>query len=497
MWFRKSQLTTKLITCTISQSNLNHIWLIRSIYTICKQNEFILRKLVPVFSQNRFQSKETFQRDKPHVNIGTIGHVDHGKTTLTSAITKVLAKKKLAKAKEYEEIDNAPEEKARGITINAAHLDYQTENRHYGHTDCPGHADYIKNMITGTSQMDGAILVVAATDGCMPQTKEHLLLAKQIGIMHVVVFINKIDAADAEMLELVEIEIRETLSSMGFDGTNTPFVKGSALYALENKEPEIGEKSILKLLEEVDRHIPLPVRDLDKPFYFPVEHVYSIVGRGTVITGKVERGKVKRGDPVELLGYNKYFKTTVTGCETFHKTLPEAQAGDQVGILIKGVKKDDARRGMVLSHPNTVKQHDHIEAQLYVLNKDEGGCAVPVVDYTITHIYSKTWDTAVNIRIPNLDEREMIMPGEDGRIIAKLYKPMVLELGQRFTFRNPTGTLGTGIISKINENLLEDERIALSDGKKGLMKYEKRMAEKAAREAERAKKAAAKKAASS
>lgn len=491
-----NQISSKLFCFAVLKSNFGNLPLNRRIHSICQQNKFAVKMFTPLVCSNRTAVKETYTREKPHVNIGTIGHVDHGKTTLTSAITKVLGKKKLAKVMEYEDIDKAPEEKARGITINVAHLDYSTENRHYGHTDCPGHADYIKNMITGTSQMDGAILVVAATDGCMPQTKEHLLLAKQIGVKHLVVFVNKVDAADAEMIELVEMEIRETLNNMGFDGDNTPIVKGSALCALEETEPEIGEKSILALLDEVDRYIPEPTRDLDKPFYFAVEHIFSITGRGTVCTGKVERGKIKKGEPVEILGYNKHYKCTVNGCETYHKTLPEAQAGDQVGLLVKGVKREDVKRGMVIAKPGTVTQHDFFEAQLYLLTKDEGGTEAPLTDYTIAHLYSKTYDTVVNVRLPNLDEREMIMPGEDGSIIVRLYRPCVLEQGQRFTFRNQTSTIGTGVVTKILPNLCEEERIALGDGKKGLLKYEKRKAEKAIRDAERARKAAAKKAAS-
>lgn len=304
--------------------------------------------MLPQTNQKRLYSeKKVFERTKPHCNVGTIGHVDHGKTTLTAAITKVLADAKLAKARKYQEIDNAPEEKARGITINVAHIEYQTENRHYGHTDCPGHADYIKNMITGAAQMDGAIMVVAATDGVMPQTREHLLLAKQIGVKHIVVFINKVDAADTEMVELVEMEVRELLSEMGFDGDNIPIVAGSALCALDGKNPEIGKDAILKLLQEVDNYIPTPVRDLDKPFLLPVEHTYSIAGRGTVVTGRLERGVLKKGVECEFVGYNKVLKSTVTGVEMFHQILEEAQAGDQLGALVRGLKRDNIKRGNV------------------------------------------------------------------------------------------------------------------------------------------------------
>lgn len=305
-----------------------------------------LQVISPKCNQVRFYAeKKKFERSKPHCNVGTIGHVDHGKTTLTAAITKVLAEQKLAEVRHYADIDNAPEEKARGITINVAHIEYQTENRHYGHTDCPGHADYIKNMITGTAQMDGAILVVAATDGVMPQTREHLLLAKQIGVEHIVVFINKVDAADQEMIELVEMEIRELLTTMGFDGENMPVVSGSALSALEGKNPEIGAEAVTKLLQAVDSYIPTPIRDLDKPFLMPVEHTYSIAGRGTVVTGRLERGIVKKGMECEFHGYSKVMKSVVTGIEMFHQILDEAHAGDQLGALVRGLKRDDIRRG--------------------------------------------------------------------------------------------------------------------------------------------------------
>lgn len=314
----------------------------------------LVQYTLPLQNRSYATEKKIFERTKPHCNVGTIGHVDHGKTTLTAAITKVLADKKLAQAKRYQDIDNAPEEKARGITINVAHIEYQTEARHYGHTDCPGHADYIKNMITGAAQMDGAILVVAATDGVMPQTREHLLLAKQIGVEHLVVFINKADAADAEMVELVEMEIRELLSEMGFDGEKIPVVTGSALCALEDKNPEIGSESVLKLLNEVDAYIPTPVRELDKPFLLPVEHTYSIPGRGTVVTGRLERGVLKKGSDCEFVGFSKAFKSTVTGIEMFHQILPEAQAGDQLGALVRGVKREDIRRGESFKRQNII-----------------------------------------------------------------------------------------------------------------------------------------------
>lgn len=305
-----------------------------------------LQIIFPKYNQVRlYAEKKVYERTKPHCNVGTIGHVDHGKTTLTAAITKVLAEQKLAKLRQYADIDNAPEEKARGITINVAHIEYQTENRHYGHTDCPGHADYIKNMITGAAQMDGAILVVAATDGVMPQTREHLILAKQIGVNHIVVFINKVDAADKEMIELVEMEIRELLTEMGFDGENMPIIHGSALCALEGKNPEIGSEAILQLLQAVDSYIPTPIRDLDKPFLMPVENTYSIAGRGTVVTGRLERGILKKGVECEFVGHNKVLKSVITGIEMFHQILEESHAGDQLGALVRGLKRDDIKRG--------------------------------------------------------------------------------------------------------------------------------------------------------
>ncbi|XP_017465302.1 PREDICTED: elongation factor Tu, mitochondrial [Rhagoletis zephyria] len=413
--------------------------------------------------------KRVFERTKPHCNVGTIGHVDHGKTTLTAAITKVLAEKELAESKKYNEIDNAPEEKARGITINVAHVEYQTESRHYGHTDCPGHADYIKNMITGTAQMDGAILVVAATDGAMPQTREHLLLAKQIGINHIVVFINKVDAADQEMVDLVEMEIRELMSEMGYDGDNVPVVKGSALSALEGRNPEIGSEAIMKLLNEVDNFIPTPARELDKPFLLPVEAVYSIPGRGTVVTGRLERGVVKKGNDCEFVGYNKVIKSTVTGVEMFHQILDEAQAGDQLGALVRGVKRDDIKRGMVMCKPGSVKALDQLEAQVYILAKEEGGRHKPFMSFIQLQMFSRTWDCAVQVQIP---DKEMVMPGEDTKLILRLIRPMVLEQGQRFTLRDGNLTLGTGVVTKVLPPLSETERLSLTEGKKAREKKE-------------------------
>ncbi|XP_003699350.1 elongation factor Tu, mitochondrial [Megachile rotundata] len=419
-----------------------------------------------VTSQRLYSEKQVYSRDKPHCNVGTIGHVDHGKTTLTAAITKVLAEKNLAAAKQYADIDNAPEEKARGITINAAHIEYQTEARHYGHTDCPGHADYIKNMITGSAQMDGAILVVAATDGTMPQTREHLVLAKQIGIDHIVVYINKVDAADEEMVELVEMEIRDLMSEMGYDGAKVPIIKGSALCALEGTKPEIGSDSIIKLLEAVDQSIPTPVRDLDKPFFMPVEGVYSIAGRGTVVTGRLERGKLKKGTECELIGFNKVIKTTVTGIEMFHKILEEAQAGDQMGALLRGLKRDDVRRGMVLCKPGSMKANDHLECQVYMLTVAEGGRKKPMSNYMQVQMFCKTWDVATQVHLTN---KNIIMPGEDFTVVLKLIRPMVCEKGSRFTLRDGMKTLATGVVTNILKPLTENDRNLLLEGKKKLL----------------------------
>ncbi|XP_076291784.1 elongation factor Tu [Lasioglossum baleicum] len=427
-------------------------------------NRLCIGSFLPsITAQRYYAEKKVYTREKPHCNVGTIGHVDHGKTTLTAAITKILSEKELAEAKAYAEIDNAPEEKARGITINATHVEYQTDNRHYGHTDCPGHADYIKNMITGTAQMDGAILVVAATDGTMPQTREHVLLAKQIGIDYIVVFINKVDAADEEMVELVEMEIRELLTAMGFEGDQIPIVKGSALCALEGNKPEIGKESIIKLLEAVDSFIPTPMRDLDKPFLMPIENVYSIAGRGTVVTGRLERGKLKKGADCELLGYNKMIKSTITGIEMFHKILEEAHAGDQLGALLRGLKREDVRRGMIMCKPGTLKPHDHLKCQLYMLTHDEGGRKRPVNNQAHAQMYCKTWDVAAEVNLPGKD---MAMPGEDLTAILKLIRPMVLEKGQRFTLRNGNVTMATGVVTETLKSLTEEERTNILEGKK-------------------------------
>ncbi|KAL1498096.1 hypothetical protein ABEB36_008950 [Hypothenemus hampei] len=463
-----SSLVITRILAPVTRRALRHILIQNSKAGI--QNYAKTLHIVTTNQKRFYAEKKIFERNKPHCNVGTIGHVDHGKTTLTAAITKVLADQKLAKARGYADIDNAPEEKARGITINVAHIEYQTENRHYGHTDCPGHADYIKNMITGTAQMDGAILVVAATDGVMPQTREHLLLARQIGVKDIVIFINKVDTADKEMIELVEMEIRELLTEMGFDGDNVPIITGSALCALEGKEPEIGRDAILKLLAAVDEHIPTPVRDLDKPFLLPVEHTYSIPGRGTVVTGRLERGILKKGHECEFVGYNKVLKSTVTGVEMFHQILEEAHAGDQLGALVRGVKRDDIKRGMIMAKPGTVKSYDHLESQVYVLNKEEGGRSKPFTSYVQLQMFCRTWDCPVQVIVP---DKEMVMPGEDSKLILKMIRPMVLEQGQRFTLRDGTVTLGTGVVTKVLPSLTEEERIALTEGKKAREKKAK------------------------
>jgi len=408
--------------------------------------------------------KEVYKRDKPHMNIGTIGHVDHGKTTLTAAITKVLAEKKLASYKDYASIDNAPEERNRGITINAAHLEYSTENRHYAHVDCPGHADFVKNMITGASQLDGAILVVGATDGCMPQTREHIILVKQLGVKHIVVFINKCDVADEEMVELVEMEIKELLNEYGFDGDNIPLVKGSALAAIEEKSPEIGRDAIVELMDTVDANIPEPDRTIEAPFMLPVESVHSISGRGVVVTGRVNSGKLKTGNEIEILGYGKSFKAKVNGIEMFHKTLEEGEAGDQMGILTKGVKKGDVRRGMVVGKPGLLKQCDVLEAQVYLLTKEEGGLGQPMTNDKVLTVFSHTWDCSGYLALGG--GKELCMPGEDTSISLKMMKPMVMEIGQNFTIRAGKATIGTGKVTKILPNMTPDEREYLTFSKK-------------------------------
>ncbi|KAK6456135.1 mitochondrial translation elongation factor TU [Scheffersomyces xylosifermentans] len=397
-----------------------------------------------------------FDRSKPHVNIGTIGHVDHGKTTLTAAITKVLSEKGGANFLDYGSIDRAPEERARGITISTAHVEYETDKRHYAHVDCPGHADYIKNMITGAAQMDGAIIVVAATDGQMPQTREHLLLARQVGVQQLVVFVNKVDTIDdPEMLELVEMEMRELLSVYGFDGDNTPVVMGSALCALEGREPEIGKEAIEKLLDAVDEYIPTPTRDLEHPFLLPVEDVFSISGRGTVVTGRVERGMLKKGEEIEIVGnFDKPFKTTVTGIEMFKKELDAAMAGDNCGILLRGVKRDEIKRGMVLAKPGTVTSHKKFLASLYILTTEEGGRHSPFGENYKPQAFFRTTDVTCSFSFPEgegVDHSQMVMPGDNIEMVGELIKATPIEINQRFNIREGGKTVGTGLITRILE----------------------------------------------
>lgn len=390
--------------------------------------------------------QKKFERTKPHLNIGTIGHVDHGKTTLTSAITHVLAKQGLARALKYEEIDSAPEEKARGVTINIHHSEYETVKRHYAHIDAPGHADYVKNMITGAAQMDGAILVVSAPDGPMPQTREHILLAKQVNVPAILVFMNKCDMVqDRELLDLVEMEVRELLTKNGFPGDKTPVIRGSALKALQGDPEE--EKSIQKLIDTVDEYVPTPVRDLEKPFLMPIEDIFSIKGRGTVVTGRIERGRVKVNDTVEIVGIRPTQSSVVTGVEMFRKLLDEGQAGDNVGILLRGIEKDQVERGQVLAAPKSVKPHTEFEAQIYVLAKEEGGRHTPFFTGYRPQFYIKTTDITGEITLPK--GVEMVMPGDNTKMVAKLIVPVALEEGQRFAIREGGHTVGAGAVIKI------------------------------------------------
>ncbi|KKU90134.1 MAG: Elongation factor Tu [Microgenomates group bacterium GW2011_GWA1_48_10] len=387
-----------------------------------------------------------FQRTKPHVNIGTIGHVDHGKTTLTAAIATVLAKKGLAAAKKYEDIDNAPEEKARGVTINISHIEYETEKRHYAHIDMPGHADYIKNMITGAAQVDGAILVVSAADGPMAQTREHLLLAKQVMVPAIVVFLNKVDmVSDPELLDLVEVEVRELLTKYGFDGEKAPVIKGSALKALDGDAEQ--EKHIMELMDAVDEYIPTPVRELDKPFLMPVEDVFSIKGRGTVVTGRIERGKVKVNEEVEIVGLKATQKTVVTGVEMFRKQLDEGQAGDNVGLLLRGIEKDQVERGQVIAKPGSITPHLEFEGEVYILSKEEGGRHTPFFSGYRPQFYIRTTDVTGEVTLQ--EGVEMVMPGDSAKMKVKLIQPVALEEGMRFAVREGGHTVGAGVISKI------------------------------------------------
>ena len=392
-------------------------------------------------------AKEKFERSKPHVNIGTIGHVDHGKTTLTAAITKVCSEKYGSEARNFDEIDNAPEEKERGITISTAHVEYETEARHYAHVDCPGHADYVKNMVTGAAQMDGAILVVASTDGPMPQTREHILLARQVGVPYIVVFMNKIDIADEELAELVEMEIRELLDTYEYPGDDTPIVMGSALGALNGEDKWVD--SVVKLMNEVDSYVPTPERDLDKPFLMPVEDVFSITGRGTVATGKIERGIVNVGEEVDLLGLGKDAKSTVTGVEMFRKLLDQGQAGDNVGLLLRGVDKEAIERGMVIAKPGSIKTHTKFSGEVYVLSKEEGGRHTPFFKNYRPQFYFRTTDVTGAIELP--EGTEMVMPGDNVSITCELIYPIAMEQGLKFAIREGGRTVGAGVVGSIVE----------------------------------------------
>ncbi|RRQ22475.1 elongation factor Tu [Thiohalobacter thiocyanaticus] len=395
-------------------------------------------------------SKEKFERTKPHVNVGTIGHVDHGKTTLTAALTKVGAEKMGGEFRAYDQIDNAPEERARGITIATAHVEYETDARHYAHVDCPGHADYVKNMITGAAQMDGAILVVSAADGPMPQTREHILLARQVGVPSIVVYMNKADQVDdPELLELVEMEIRDLLSSYDFPGDDTPIITGSALKALEGDTSDIGVPSIEKLLEALDSYIPVPERPVDQPFLMPIEDVFSISGRGTVVTGRIERGKVTVGDEVEIVGIRDTVKTTVTGVEMFRKLLDSGEAGDNVGVLLRGTKRDDVERGQVLCVPKSITPHTKFECEVYVLGKDEGGRHTPFFNGYRPQFYFRTTDVTGACDLP--EGVEMVMPGDNVKMTVSLIAPIAMEEGLRFAIREGGRTVGAGVVSKIIE----------------------------------------------
>ena len=392
--------------------------------------------------------KEKFQRNKPHCNIGTIGHVDHGKTSLTAAITKVLAESGGATFTAYDQIDKAPEEKARGITISTSHVEYETSNRHYAHVDCPGHADYVKNMITGAAQMDGAILVVSAADGPMPQTREHILLARQVGVPALVVFMNKVDMVDdAELLELVELEVRELLSKYEFPGDDIPIVQGSALCALEDRSPEIGRDAVLKLMAEVDAYIPQPERPIDLPFLMPIEDVFSISGRGTVVTGRVERGIVKVGEEVEIVGLKDTVKTTVTGVEMFRKLLDQGQAGDNVGVLLRGTKREDVERGQVLCKPGSIKPHTKFKAEAYILTKEEGGRHTPFFTNYRPQFYFRTTDVTGVVTLP--EGTEMVMPGDNIQMEIELIQPIAMDAGLRFAIREGGRTVGAGAVTEI------------------------------------------------
>ena len=391
--------------------------------------------------------KAKFERNKPHCNIGTIGHVDHGKTSLTAAITKILAKSGGATFTAYDQIDKAPEERARGITISTAHVEYETANRHYAHVDCPGHADYVKNMITGAAQMDGAILVVSAADGPMPQTREHILLARQVGVPALVVFLNKCDIADPDLLELVELEVRELLTSYGFPGDDIPIVQGSAVCALNDTQPELGEEAVIKLMAAVDAYIPQPVREIDKPFLMPVEDVFSISGRGTVVTGRVERGIVKVGEEVEVIGLRPTIKTIVTGVEMFRKLLDQGQAGDNIGALLRGTKREDVERGQVLAKPGSITPHTKFKAESYILTKEEGGRHTPFFTNYRPQFYFRTTDVTGIVQLP--EGVEMVMPRDNVSMDVELIHPIAMDEGLRFAIREGGRTVGAGVVAKI------------------------------------------------
>ena len=393
-------------------------------------------------------AKGKFERNKPHVNVGTIGHVDHGKTTLTAAITTVLSAKFGGEAKAYDQIDAAPEEKARGITINTAHVEYETTARHYAHVDCPGHADYVKNMITGAAQMDGAILVVSAADGPMPQTREHILLARQVGVPYIIVFMNKCDMVDdEELLELVEMEVRELLSKYDFPGDDVPIIKGSALKALEGDKGDLGEVAIMKLADALDTYIPTPERAIDGAFLLPIEDVFSISGRGTVVTGRIERGIVKVGEEIEIIGIKDTVKTTCTGVEMFRKLLDQGQAGDNVGVLLRGTKREDVERGQVLAKPGSIKPHTKFECEVYVLSKDEGGRHTPFFNNYRPQFYFRTTDVTGSVELP--EGTEMVMPGDNVKMVVTLIAPIAMEQGLRFAIREGGRTVGAGVVAKI------------------------------------------------
>ncbi len=429
---------SKFCLCRIRDLLLSSVRTIGDVEKLNDFNHFI--------KNSKVMAKEKFERTKPHVNIGTIGHVDHGKTTLTAAITTVLAKAGLSELRSFDSIDNAPEEKERGITINTSHVEYETANRHYAHVDCPGHADYVKNMVTGAAQMDGAIIVVAATDGPMPQTREHILLARQVNVPRIVVFLNKCDMVDdEEMLELVEMEMRELLSAYEYDGDETPIIRGSALGAL-NGEPE-WEAKVMELMASVDEWIPLPPRDIDKPFLMPVEDVFSITGRGTVATGRIETGIVKVGDEVQIMGLGADLKSTVTGVEMFRKLLDQGEAGDNVGLLLRGIDKNQIKRGMVICHPGVVKPHSKFKASVYILKKEEGGRHTPFHNHYRPQFYIRTLDVTGEITLP--EGVEMVMPGDHVEIIVELITPVACDQGLRFAIREGGRTVGSGQITEI------------------------------------------------